>query len=189
MSKIQTLKRFVERIDVFLTRCKEDYIRDLHETFVWRYMHPEKTLCDFDKGYVEYIEELCDHSKFEDFCICCVYRDPTMEIKSPLYATMLRNAHDEMVCAYQDPYVLKSYAIRHSDLGKSVDNFLRRCSQMFANIALERNGSRYRELISKHGLLSFCETINRQLPASKQTDMSSSFFETFLDDYFYRIVT
>ena len=189
MSTIHKLKRFVEKMDVFLARCAEGYIRDLQETFVWQYMRPEKTLDDFDKGYAEYIEELRDHSKFADFCACSFYRDQTIDIESPLYTTMLSNAHAEMVCTYQDSYVLKIYAIRHSDLGKSVDNFLRRCSQMFADIALERNGIRYREVISKQELFSFCETINRQLPASKQMDMNSSFFETFLDDYFYRIVT
>ena len=188
MSKARRLKQFMETITPFLKRCVEEYVEDLYQTFVWRYMRAETTLKDLDQGYAEYIEELCDPSKFADFCSLSFYRDPGIDLESPLYKAMLRKAHIDMVRTYQEPYLLKTYAINHSAVGKSIDNFLQRCSQLFVETVRESEGAKYREVVSKDRWFRFCETINVQLSHSKQRDTRSSLFDTFLDDYFYRIV-
>jgi hypothetical protein len=188
MSKARRLKQFVETIARFLKGCVEEYVQDLHETFVWRYMRSEATLKDLDQGYADYIEELRDPSKFANFCSRSFRRDPRIELESPVYEAMLRKAHSEMVRTYQDPFLLKTYAITHSAVGKSIDDFLQRCSQLFVETVRESEGPKYREVVSKDRLFRFCETINTQLHPSKQRDTRSSLFDTFLDDYFYRIV-
>jgi hypothetical protein len=188
MSKARRLKQFMETVAPFLKRCVEEYVEDLHETFVWRYMRSEATLKDLDQGYADYIEELCDSSKFADFCALSFRRDSRIDLESPLYKAIFRKAHLDMVRTYQSPFLLKTYAINHSALGKSIDDFLQRCSQLFVETVREREGPKYREVVSKDRLFRFCETINAQLPPSRRTNTRSSLFDTFLDDYFYRIV-
>lgn len=191
MRKTKLLRKIMALIEDFLKRCAMYYVSDLQESFAAKYSDMKKGLVDFNRGYEEYYEQLSDFTSFGMFCERQnVIEYEAVDTASPIYSEMLKSIHERTLDIYQNPFVLKTYFVENTDLGRSFDRFLGYCARLFIQTALECESSQesYLDLTSKRDRWwQFCSTLNQQRALSKQIPMDCSMFRMFFEDYFHRI--
>lgn len=191
MRKTKVLRKSMESIKDFLERCAMYYVSDLQESFATKYSEMDKGLMDFNRGYEEYFESLSDLTNFGMFCERQnVIENDLLDTTSPIYSEILKTTYKRMVKVYQNPFVLKTYFVENTHLGRTFDRFLEYCARLFVETALECESSQesYSYLISdKDRWWQFCCTLNHQRALSKQIPMDCSMFRMFFEDYFHRI--
>ena len=191
MRKTKLLRKTMDSIKSFLERCAVYYVSDLQESFARKYSDMDKGLMDFNRGYEEYFEELSNFTNFGMFCERQnVIENEVVDTTSPIYLEMLKRTYKRTLRVYQNPFVLKTYFVENTDLGRSFDRFLGYCARLFMETASECESSQesYSHLISdKDRWWQFCSTLNQQRASSKQIPMDCSMFRMFFEDYFHRI--